>query len=164
MTGPNSIAEKLAQPLRVRTSKTQFVLFVLLALFFVPMSLWNFYRSLISGFAIVPTVISLMIFVGFGSFAVLFFRGMRRLPRLFHREGVTRTDGKKFPWSELKLVEHQYHNSKYSPSQKAVWRIEVRFDKGKVWLLPLKIVNFAEIYQFVSSLPCEHTEKNYGRG
>jgi hypothetical protein len=87
---------------------------------------------------------------------------MKMLPKVLDREGVTRRDGQRFAWSELKEVHHQFHIPRHAGNQKSVWRIEIRFQSGTVWLLPLKIVNFREIYQFVLSLPCPHTEKNYG--
>jgi len=160
MVNTNSISENLVQRLNVKASKMQFVLLAFLALFFMPMGLWNFYRAITTGFALVPTVISLMMFLAFGSVAFLFGRGVKMLPKFFDRDGITRRDGQRFEWSQLKQIEHQYHSTRYSPNQKSIWRIEIQFQNGTVWLLPLKIVNFVEVYGFVTKLPCEHIEKN----
>lgn len=145
----------------VKTSKLQPILGAFLALFLVPIGLWNFFSLLVEGFALVPFVIGTLIL---GSFAVtmfLFYKGWQLMPKKFHSEGITRKDGKTFLWSELKNVEHQFYVSRLSPNQKGIWRVEVRFNDGIVWLLPMKIINFSEIYPIVLALPCEHTETTH---
>jgi hypothetical protein len=160
---PSHFAGLPAIPLKAKTSKTQFVLLAFLALFFVPMGLWGVSRAITTGFALVPTVIALLMFGSLGSVAFLVLRAYRRLPKVLDIDGIARQDGRRFAWSELQEIEHQYHFANHSPNQKLIWRIDIRFSTGTVWLIPLKVVNFAEIYRFVKTLPCEHREKNYGR-
>jgi hypothetical protein len=158
----NQFAGLPAIPLKAKTSKTQLVLLAFLALFFVPTGLWAVYRAVTTGFAVVPTMLTLMILLSFVPVAVLFVRAHRRLPKVLDMNGITRQDGRRFEWSELREIEHQYHFASHSPNQKLIWRIEIRFSTGTVWLIPLKVVNFSEIYGFVQTLPCEHREKISG--
>jgi len=162
MTNPGSINGLPAKPLKVKTSKVQFALLVFLGFFFLPIGLGSFYKAAFSGFPMVPTVVSLLCFGCFAMVAWLVMRGQKHLPKVIDSDGITRRDGQRFNWSHLKNVEHQYHYGKVNPTQKLIWRIEIRFENGTVWLIPLKIVNFREVYDLVSALPCEHLEKNYG--
>ena len=80
------------------------------------------------------------------------------MPKKFDRQGITRKDGKIFLWSDVKKVEHQFYIPRHS-TNKGVWRVNVCFKDGLVWLVPMKIINFSEIYPIILALPCEHTEE-----
>lgn len=157
----NAINEKLAQPIMIKTSKLQPILTAFLALFFIPVGLWNFFQVLTEGFSLVPAVIAALIFGSFGITLFLFYKGWQLMPKKFDRDGITRKDGKVFLWSDLENVEHQYYVSRLSPNSKGVWRVNVNFKDGLVWLVPMKIKNFSDIYPIVLALPCEHTEQTF---
>lgn len=157
----DAINEKLADPIAVKTSKTQPIAMAFLALFFIPIGLWSLFQVLTEGFSLVPAVIATLIFGSCCITLFLFYKGWQLMPKKFDRDGITRKDGKIFLWSDIENVEHQYYVSRYSPKNKGVWRVNVCFKDGLVWLVPMKIKNFSEIYPIVLSLPCEHTEKTF---
>ena len=70
----------------------------------------------------------------------------------FSNEGLARNDGRTLPWTNLIRVVTQIHNGR-------IWRIEIHFTGGdSAWLIPRRVLNFADVHGFVRSLPCEHTD------
>lgn len=143
--------------LEVKTGKLQFVLAVLLGLFFVPMGFGLLYSSVSKGFATVPLMIGLMSLAVFSAVMWLILRGYRKSVKRFTAEGLTRNDGRSFAWTDLSAVVDKIRTT---PRGRFVWRIEVRFNKGgAAWLIPSKVNNFAEARAYVNNLPCPHTEE-----
>lgn len=153
--------EKEMNRLEVKTSKLQFILAVLLGLFFVPLSLFNLINGIMNGFEIVPLGIGIM---GLAVFAVIIWlvrRGYVKSVKYFSDEGLVRNDGRAFKWADLSRVVNQIRRSPASPSRMALWRTEIQFKNGEsAWLIPAKVNNYREVSEFVRSLPCEHTEVN----
>lgn len=157
----DAINEKLTDPIAVKTSNLQPIAMIFLSLFFIPIALWCFYGLLTKGFSLVSAVIGTLIFASFGVTLFLFYKGWQLMPKRFDRDGITRKDGTFFLWRDIEKVEHQYYVSRYSPNKKSVWRVNVCFKEGLVWLVPMKIKNFSEIYHIILSLPCEHSEQTF---
>ena len=143
--------------LEVKTSKLQFVLVILLGIFFVPMGLWILEGSISKGFAGVPLIVGLMCLTVYSLVLWLVLRGYRRSVKIFTAEGLTRNDGRSFAWTNLNAVVDKIRTT---PRGRFVWRIEVRFNNGdEAWLIPVKVNNFAEVRAYVNNLPCPHTEE-----
>jgi hypothetical protein len=69
-----------------------------------------------------------------------------------------RNDGRGFTWADLSRVIDRVRLNRVTGIQ-FIWRTEIQFRDGETaWLLPTKISNFAEVYELVRGLPCEHTE------
>jgi hypothetical protein len=46
-------------------------------------------------------------------------------------------------------------------NKKMLWRTEIQFKDGSVaWLIPSKVVDFQEVFDFVNQLPSAHEELN----
>lgn len=143
--------------LEVKTSKLQIVLAILLSLFFVPMGFGFLWRGVSRDFSIVPIVSGVICLLLIGVVVWLVFRGHRKSVKKFTAEGLIRNDGERFLWKDLAAVVDRI---KVSPRGRFIWRIEIRFkNSGVAWLLPLKVNNFAEVRNYVKTLPCPHTEE-----
>lgn len=145
--------------LEVKASKTTFVLVILLGLFFIPMGLMSLLSGLLKGFNIVPFGIGLMCLVLFGFVVWLILRGHGKSVKYFSDEGLMRNDGRSFAWADLSRVVNQFRITSLAHKTKTIWRTEIQFRNGEsAWLIPTKISNYREVNEFVSNLPCEHTE------
>jgi hypothetical protein len=144
--------------LEVKGSKTQFVLVILLGLFFIPMGLVCVVSGLLRGVKIVPLGIGLMCLLMFGVIVWLILRAYRKSVKYLSEEGLVRNDGRSLSWSELSRVVDKV---RVRPSgRKTLWRTEIRFKDGEsAWVIPMKVSNYAELGPLVDSLPCEHTEE-----
>ena len=148
------------EKLEVKTGKFHFILIALLGLFLVPLSLFNLFNGISNGFKIVPFAIGLMMLAIFGVVVWLMVRAYRKTVKYFTREGLTRNDGRELAWTDLSRVVNQIR-VKPGTNVKMLWRSEIHFKNGEtVWLIPGKIANFAEVSDYVGSLPCEHAEVN----
>lgn len=143
--------------LEVKTSKLQFVLTILLGLFFVPMGFGILYSSIVKGYAAAQSFIGLMSLSVYGLVLWLVFRGFRKSVKRFTAEGLTRNDGRSFSWKNLHSVVNKIRTT---PRGRFIWRIEIRFNNGDAaWLIPLKVNNFKEVREYIGNLPCPHTEE-----
>jgi hypothetical protein len=139
----------------VRPNQTILICLIVLAVIFIPMFLGPI-AQLRHGFrfdriiwAAVPVVALSIVF----STAR---RGHSRSVKIFTEDGLTRTDGYRFSWSELDYVVDQFHRRSGS-SRLFHWRTEIHFQNGQcAWLIPNKIANFKEVSAYVAALPCEH--------
>jgi hypothetical protein len=144
--------------LEVKTDKLQFIITVLLGLFFVPVGLWSLIRTISTGFSVVPLVIGLMMLGSYSAIIWLVFRGYYKSVKYFSEEGLVRNDGRQFAWTQLSRVVYQLRRSR-TGNPRSLWRTEIQFDNGEsAWLIPLKVSNFREVSDYVNQLPCEHTE------
>jgi hypothetical protein len=145
--------------LEVKTSKLQFILAVLLGLFFVPFGLLSLIDGWLKGFAPVPLGIGLMLLVTYGAIIWLVRRGHARSVKYFSDEGLARNDGRSFAWVDLNRVVDQIKITSIAHNTKKLWRTEIQFKNGEsAWLIPMKVNNFREVSEYVRDLPCEHTE------
>ena len=140
--------------LAVKTNKTTFICLILLALFFVPLSLGNFWQ-LRHGFRFGPILWGLLPVLLFAPLIWLTRRGHSRSVKLFTEDGLTRNDGYRFSWADLDHVIVQIH--RHRSGYDIHWRTEIHFKNGQcAWLIPNKISNRAEVLAYVDALPCEH--------
>ena len=129
----------------------QRVLSVLLALIFVPLGLLAVFDG-IRRLEPLPPLLGLANLAMYAFILWLRRRANIRSVRYFSDEMLVRNDGRRLPWTKLSRVVTQVH-------KRAIWRIEIHFiDNQSAWLIPRRVVNFAEVYQFVSQLPCDHAE------
>ena len=143
--------------LEVKTGKLQFVLIILLGLFFVPMGLWFLIKGISNGFSVVPLVPGVMMLLIYGAVFWLVLRGYLKSVKRFTNEGLTRNDGREFQWANLSRVVDQIRLVRGS---RTIWRTEIRFKDGDAaWLIPMKVGNYAEVRAFTDKLPCEHAEE-----
>lgn len=143
--------------LEVKTGKLQFVLIVLLGLFFVPMGLGLFVSGVSKNFSVVPLSIGAMCLAVYAPVVWLVVRAYRKSVRQFSNEGLTRNDGRQFVWANLSRVVDKIRMVRGRPT---IWRTEIRFKDGDAaWLIPMKVSNYAEVRAYVDKLPCEHAEE-----
>jgi hypothetical protein len=146
--------------IKVKTRNLQFIMLLLLALLVVPLGLLVFVSALMRGQP-APMSIGLAMLLIYGVVLWLFRRAYVRSVKYFSDEGLVRNDGRKFSWTELSRVVDKIKLNRIT-AVKSVWRTEIEFKNGQsAWLLPMKIINYAEVYDVVRKLPCEHTEKKY---
>jgi len=151
--GPNG-----TKRLEVRTSNRQFVLLILLGLFMIPLGSLVLIDGLSKGARPAPLMVGLAPLVIYGAVAWLFRRAHVRSVKYFSDEGLVRNDGGSFAWAELSRVVDRVRLNRVTGA-KFIWRTEIQFRNGEsAWLLPTKISNFAEVYELVVGLPCEHAE------
>ena len=144
--------------LEVKTSKLQFILVVLLGLFFVPVGLLLLIDAVLKGFKIVPLGISVMSLVIYGVVFWLVLRAYLKSVKYFSDEALVCNNGRSYAWADLSRVVDQIRFHRIT-SVKTIWRTEIQFKNGEsAWLIPVKISNFPEVHEFVRKLPCEHTE------
>ncbi|MCW8133935.1 MAG: hypothetical protein KIS92_26555 [Planctomycetota bacterium] len=144
--------------LDVKADKLQFILVMLLGLFFVPMGLLVAIGGLSKGRGLAPVAIGVMCLLCFGAVFWLVRRGHARSVRAFTEEGLVRRDGKTFAWADLSRVVRQMH---FNPrtSTTGVWRIEIQFKNGEAaWIIPMKVNNYREVAEYIRKLPCEQAE------
>ncbi|HEY6805636.1 MAG TPA: hypothetical protein VI306_18805 [Pyrinomonadaceae bacterium] len=152
--------DKQPWTITVKTRNLQFILLLLLGLLVIPLGLLVFLNALLKGQP-APMSIGLALLLIFGVVLWLFRRAYVRSVKYFSDEGLVRNDGHKFSWIELSRVVDKIKINRVT-QVKSVWRTEIEFKNGQsAWLLPLKIVNYAEVYDLVRKLPCEHTEVKY---
>lgn len=149
-----------ARRLEVKTRGLQFVALMLLGLFMVPLGSTLVIGQLAKGarLAPAPLLIGIAPLVMYGVVVWLFRRAYVRSVRFFSDDGLVRNDGRGFAWDGLSRVVNRVRLNR-TTNVKSIWRIEIEFQGGEsAWLLPTKIGNFAEVYELVRGLPCEHTE------
>jgi hypothetical protein len=143
--------------LEVKTGKLQFVLIVLLGLFFVPAGFGFLISGVLKGFSIVPIVLGVLMLLLYGVVFWLVLRGYRKSVRQFTNEGLTRNDGRQFQWANLSRVVDKIRLVR---GRQSIWRTEIQFKDGDAaWLIPMKVGNYGEVRALVDNLPCEHAEE-----
>lgn len=158
-TKPSERVSKIKR-LEVKTRSLQFIALVLLGLFMIPLGLLVLIGELSKGSRLSPAfiLVGLAPLAAFGAVAWLFRRAYVKSVRYFSAEGLARNDGRNYAWADLSRVVNRTRLNR-TTGINFIWRIEIQFRDGEsAWLLPTKISNFAEVYELVRSLPCEHTE------
>lgn len=149
-----------AKRLEVKTRGLQFVSLILLGLFMVPLGSTLVIGQLAKGVRLstAPLLIGIAPLVVYGAVVWLFRRAYVKSVKFFSDEGLVRNDGRGFAWAGLSRVVDRVRLNRIT-RVKFIWRTEIQFQDGEsAWLLPTKIRNFAEVYELVRGLPCEHTE------
>jgi hypothetical protein len=145
--------------LKVKKSKFQLVLLVLLALFFLPMGLFIAVDALRRGGSIAPVLLGVAMLAIFGVVFWLVHRANAQSVNHLTDEGLVRNDGRHLAWADLDRVVYQVRLNR-TTGRKGLWRIEIRFKDGEdAWLLPTKVTNLTEITDYVARLPCEQVEE-----
>lgn len=149
-----------AKRLEVKTRSRQFVSLILLRLFMVPLGSILVISELAKGVRLspAPLLIGIAPLVMYGAVVWLFRGAYVKSVKFFSDDGLVRNDGRGFAWAGLIRVVDRVRLNRVT-GVKFIWRTEIQFQGGEsAWLLPTKISNFAEVYELVGSLPCEHTE------
>jgi hypothetical protein len=150
---------KVMNRLEVKADNLQFILVILLGLFFLPLGLFNLISGLATGFAPARSGIGLVILALYGVVIWLVRRGHGRSVKYFSSSGLVRNDGQSFAWADLSRVVNQVRFRPEAPNTKVLWRTEIQFKGGEsAWLIPAKVSNYREAREYVDNLPCEHTE------
>jgi hypothetical protein len=85
----------------------------------------------------------------------------RQWARQLDREGVTRRDGKRYAWADLKEVRCvEMRLSSGRPV--GLNHVELHFNKGKAKIFPLMLENSLEVMRFVRHLPGADELGTYG--
>jgi hypothetical protein len=146
--------------LEVKTRNLQLIMIILLGLFMIPLGLLLLINELAKGSKLAPALVIIggLPLIMYGVVAWLFRRAYVKSVKYFSAEGLVLNDGSSFAWTDLSRVVDRIRLNRVT-NFKGVWRIEIQFKNGEsAWLLPTKISNFPEVYAFVRSLACEHTE------
>ena len=145
----------LARPVKVHYSRLHSILFVLLMIFFLGISVVILAANGFTGVGVL--IVALNVILLFVLYCVMS-RGRKRAACLFDSSGVTRRDGRRFSWSEFEGVD--YLMAVKPPSgEEYLWRIELAFTGGKVWIIPQRVNNLDEINEVVNRLPREHRKR-----
>jgi len=147
---------KVMSRLEVKADNLQFILVILLGLFFLPLGLFNLVSGLAKGFAPARLGIGLVTLALYGAVVWLVRRGHARSVKSFSELGLVRNDGRSFAWADLSRVVNQV---RFRSNIKVIWRTEIQFKNGEsAWLIPAKVSNYREVSEYVHNLPCEQTE------
>lgn len=153
MSGGMSVA--LARPLEVQYKKTYTILFVSVMVFFAGISLL---MIAVNGFT---SVTVLLLGLNVSLLLLLYYlqsRARRKSASFFDLVGVTRRDNQRFDWNAFKGVDYVMAIKPRS-GKEYLWRIELVFNNGEVWIIPLRIKNLDEISNFVATLPGSHQKR-----
>lgn len=148
-------------PNRIEVSykKLYDVLFALIFLFFGGMLLLIIFQNFTSKFiksadAIIRSLIfAVPIILLLSVICYLMIRAKRNALRFFDASGIKRGDGRIFAWSEFcgKVTQTAFNQR---TQRKYIWRVELVFADGEsAWLIPNRIKNYDEIFNYVASLP-----------
>lgn len=142
--------------LEVKADNLQFIMVIILGLFFLPLGLFNLIGGVTKGFAPARLGIGLMISALYGVVVWLVRRGHGRSVKTFSESGLVRNDGRAFAWADLSRVVDQV---RFRANVKVIWRTEIQFKGGEsAWLIPSKVRNYREASEYARNLPCEQTE------
>lgn len=141
----------------VRYRKLQNVLLIGLCVFFILMAALIFYQTLTSPFSTAREIqikgaFCLFVLGLVCVFVFLAIRARRQAVRLFDASGVTRGDGRHFPWSEFCGVVTQVARNRFG--QTYTWRKELAFSGGETaWIIPPRVANADEVFGYLAQLP-----------
>ena len=145
----------LTPPVTVQYRLFQKILIAFIVVFFVGLSILMIVTN---GFK--SHVVLLVALIGLLLLVLLLFnrRAGRKVAYVFDPEGVTRGDNQKFSWNDIKSVDYLMA-LKRGGSREYLWRIELIFTNGEVWLIPLRVKNLEEIKNLVSAIPTVHRKR-----
>ncbi len=148
-------------PNRIEVSyqKLYDILFALIFFFFGGMLLLIIYQNFTSRFikpadAIIRSLIfAVPIILLLSVICYLMIRAKRNALKFFDASGIKRGDGRIFAWNEFcGTVTQTAFNQR--TQRKYIWRVELVFANGEsAWLIPNRIKNYDEVFNYVASLP-----------
>ena len=145
----------LALPVKVHYRRRYGVLYACIVLFFICIS-----ALVIVANGFTSTSILLLILNGI-LLIILYYlqsRAQRRAAHFFDLFGVTRGDNRRFSWSEFKNVDYLMAIKPRS-GEEYLWRVELAFNSGAVWIIPQRVETLEEINNLVASLPGVHQKR-----
>lgn len=146
-------------PIKIENKNIYGVLFWIILIFFGGMFLLTTYQSFSSKFITFENAITrtsllgipLILFISI--FLFLMFRAKKNVVKLIDNSGITRGDGRHFAWQDFCGVVQQIAFNRRT-QRKYTWRVELAFADGKTaWLIPNRIKNAAEVFEYVNRLP-----------
>lgn len=145
--------------LEVKTRKPQFLVIAFLGIFFISIGLILLSNAFSDSSAVVSLAIGLLCLIFYAVVLSVFIASHRKSIRNFTSEYATRNDGRKLSLKELTgVINRTAHNPR--TNRLVLRRCEILFKNGEsAWLIPARISNFQEVFDYVQSLPCEHLEK-----
>lgn len=145
----------LASPVAVQYRVFQKILIGFVLVFFGGLSILmivaNGFTAVVA-FSLVLNVLFLLTFV------LIMRRARQKAAFVFDQEGVIRGDNQKFSWNDMKSVDYLMAIKK-GGAREYLWRIELIFANGEVWLIPLRVKNLAEVKDLVSAIPTVHQKR-----
>ncbi len=146
--------------LQVRTSKFQLIIVILLSLFVLPFSLMLVISNISRG----PDLRPIELLIGilpFFMFGIVLWRSVGahlRSVRSLSADGVQTNSGARYDWSGLDKIIDRVRSR--GLDRKHIWRTELHFANGKsAWLLPSRVKNLDEVYDYLSKMRLERTEE-----
>lgn len=143
--------------IEVKYTNFQSILLIGVIAFFTLMSALIFYQTLKSPFSTSREMIVKGAFSVFVLLIVLFIvflqiRAKRNSLKILDSTGVTRGDGRHFPWTEFCGVVTQTALNRFM--KRYIWRKELAFSGGEtVWIISHRIKNYREVSAFIEHLP-----------
>ena len=139
----------LASPVEVRYRRRFGCLFAFLMLFFGGMPVLviatNGLRG--AGGLVAGMCVAMAAFLYF-----ILNRANQKAARRFDASGVLRGDGRRFPWTDFTGVNYRMALEP-GGADEGLWRVELTFATGLVWIIPHRVENLAEISALVTSIP-----------
>jgi hypothetical protein len=145
----------LANPVTVQYRLFQKILIAFVVIFFGGMSIL---MLVVNGFNAGVGLLLILNVLFLLTFVLIMRRARQKAAFLFDQEGVIRGDNQKFNWNDMKSVDYLMAIKK-GGAREYLWRIELIFANGEVWLIPLRVKNLAEIKDLVSSIPTVHQKR-----
>lgn len=87
----------------------------------------------------------------FGLLLPVIFIRWRNSAKTFDKEGVTRGDGKKLLWANLRKIDFNYRRGRYSAEQR-LSTVDLNFTDGKTFFSLQQLVNQKEAMEFIAFL------------
>jgi hypothetical protein len=145
----------LARPVTVHYRRLHAVLFAVIMLFFTGISALAVVANGLTGVSILVLGLNGVILLTISYFQG---RARRRAAGLFDLSGVTRADRRRFDWSEFKGVDY-FMAIKPRSGKEYLWRVELAFTGGEVWIIPQRVTNLDEVINLFASLPGAHQKR-----
>lgn len=150
---------KLSAPLKIQYKNLYAVLFWTIVLFLAGIFSLTVYQSFTNPLfttenAIIrASLLGVPIILFTSTFLFLTFRARRNIVRSIDDAGVTRGDGRLFPWQDFCGVISQTAFNQRT-QRRYLWRAELAFENGDAaWILPNRVKNYDEITAFLNALP-----------
>ncbi|HEX6729198.1 MAG TPA: hypothetical protein VF074_04265 [Pyrinomonadaceae bacterium] len=142
----------LANPVAVQYRLFQKILIAFILVFFGGLSILMIVANGFTSVVVWLLVLNVLFLL---TFVLIMRRARQKAAFVFDQEGVIRGDNQKFSWNDMKSVDYLMAIKK-GGAREYLWRIELIFANGEVWLIPLRVKNLAEIQDLVSSIPTVH--------
>jgi Flp pilus assembly protein TadB len=145
----------LAQPVTVQYRLLQKILFAFVLILFGGLTILMIVTN---GFNAGVVLLLVLIILFLLTFVLIMRRARQKAAYVLDQEGVIRGDNRKFSWNDMKSVDYLMA-IKRGGSREYLWRIELIFTSGEVWLIPLRVKNLEEIKNLVSAIPTVHQKR-----